>query len=191
MRERFEENYTAVQKPCDSRRKFKIAYQYTGPWYRWNAPARTLRRMKKKVAAAGAAVLFFFSLGSLQFVESNYSVFVAAPSSLSLIALLYECIGIVQFYFAKEQMTTFLYHGINSKLRLAPLIHSVLMGVAVLGCLYQMIWQQPGPDAVSYVVLGAYAICAGLSVWISRMYRTLEFVTEKNAASKQKQNHTQ
>lgn len=173
----FEENYSAVEVPCRNRRGFKIRYIYTGLWYRWKAEPGTLRRYRCLIGAACAAGIALFLAASLQDSALNYARYVSLTGTLSIAALLFEVIGVVQFLAAKERVTGITFRDIDTKLRVAPVIHFALLLCTAIFCACEMI--PAGGMAGDFPVPILYLSAGACSFAVFALYRRLPYVKEK------------
>lgn len=173
----FEENYSAVEVPCRNRRGFKIKYVYTGLWYRWKADPAALRRIKCLTAAACAAGIALFMAASLQDSSLNYARYVSLTGTLSIAALLFEVIGIGQFLAAKEKVTGIAFHDIDTKLRVAPVIHFALLLCTAALCVCEMV--SGGGQAWDFLIPVLYLLAGACSFAVFALYRRLPYIKEK------------
>lgn len=134
LRESFEENYQAVEKPCNNKQGFQIRYEYIGPWYQWDLETRSLKTEKRIIGVACAISLMLFFAGSLQDSVLNYSRYTELFGLLSVAAFVFEIVGTVQFCMAKEKVTGMNFFDIHTKMRTAPLIHGMLLLCMVAAC---------------------------------------------------------
>ncbi len=179
LKESFEESYVAVEVPCDNKRGFKVSYEYVGEWYVWNLSGQELRREKWLIGllCAGSALLYLCA--SLQHSYLNYSIYVMLPALFSVAAFLFEAIGSVQFCAAKEKMTNLDYSGINSKLRLATLIHAGLLFATGIICIVLTLAYY-GASPRSFLIAFFYLLSGLCSAGLYVNYHKLSYRLEKN-----------
>ena len=176
LRQRFEENYVAVD--VSEGEKVKIKYIYYGPWYMWDIPKERVKHGKYMLCFLCILNIVLFAAGSLRETRLNAAVAIEVPCILSLITLMFEIIGIIQFCATGDRFTRMLFHDINMKLRIAPVVHAALLAMAILVGAYELLFVSfSGSDLV--VVL-LYLCCAFLSASIGIVYRRIPFTSERN-----------
>lgn len=181
MRESFEENYTAVEVPCRNRRGFRIKYIYTGLWYRWSVEPGRLRMYKCAVGVACAAGIALFLAASLPDSPLNYARYVSLTGTLSIAALLFEVLGVVRFLAAKGKVTGTTFRDIDTMLRVAPVVHCVLLLCTGIFCVCELASRQAAGREFLIPVL--YLLAGGCSFAVFALYRSLPFVKEKGEDS--------
>jgi|GEM_PF-982411 len=182
-REQFVEHYIKVEEPYDNKKGYKTKYVYCGPWYMWNVAPHMLIRKKCTLGVAGAINLFLFILCAVQYADVNRALLVETPATLSVIALIFEALGIVQFCAAKSRITESSFQDIGMKLRIAPLAHALLLFLTAAFGIYYLLYV--AFTRVSLFVLTGFVVCAGLSLFIYREYRSLPHRSEKNTIRKE------
>lgn len=182
LKRTFEENFQAVEEPCDNKRGFKIRYVYIGLWYVWNLPKERIQTAKRLMGLACVFSVLLFLLGSLADSSLNYYRFVEFPGLLSIVALLYEGIGVVQFCAAKEKMTEMDFHDIQTKLLIAPLLHGALLACAVLAAVWKLFSMEP--ELMDIIVPLCYFFSGLLSLLTFFYFRSLPYRKEKNEDAK-------
>lgn len=178
LRESFEENYIAIKKPCANKKGFKIEYVYYGPWYMWDISKTALLRTKRNIGVLCVLNIAFLCVASLQDSPINYSLLVEIPGVLSLLALMFQIIGIVQFICSKEKMTRYTYNDINIKMGVAVPFHAFFMTLSSVGGLCVL-----GKDdrlMFSITAICGYAMCAVIAILIYKQYKKVPFTSEKN-----------
>lgn len=175
-------HYIAVKEPFNNRRGYKTKYVYYGPWYMWDVSPHELKQKKCILCFACVINVVIFIFCATRYAQVNSVLLVETPATLSVIALMFEAVGIAQFCLAKPQMTQSGYQDINNKLRIAPLAHSILLLLTVIFGVYYLI--RTSFSWISLLVLLGFAVCAGLSVMIYGKYRLLPFRSEKNPDAK-------
>lgn len=179
FRESFEENYIAVEVPCDNKKGFKIRYEYYGPWYLWNLSADAMKRMKISIALCCVVGIFSFFFCAFRDTVMNYRTIVSVPGMLSNAAMLFEVIGVIQFLFSKEKLTRLSYRDIDRKLRIATLLHALLLMATVIACIY--VWAMESLPFSSALPLFGYLLSGLCSAIIFYLYHRLSFRTEENS----------
>ena len=129
-RERYFKGYVMEKTPTDREGKYKTEYVYHGNYYYWKADQLTIRRLKRlfPVMLLADASVFFTAL--VMDTAVNRVPVVIGVVLLSLIPLVYEAIGVVQFCMTKERVREFEFDEINLKLRYAPLIRGAILAVS-------------------------------------------------------------
>ncbi len=182
FRDTFEENYIAVEVPCNSKKGFKIRYEYCGPWYMWDLSASAMRRIKIIIAALCAVGIVSFSLSALQDTPINYRSAVSLPGMLVVAVMLFEVIGVLQFLLAKEKVPRPTFQDIDRKMKITPLLHALLLFVTVVACIY--IWCSESMAFSQASVVFGYLISGICSALIFCLYRRIDFQSEKNEMSR-------
>ncbi|MDD3794564.1 MAG: hypothetical protein PHE06_01100 [Lachnospiraceae bacterium] len=178
MKDTFEENYEAVPRPGKNKRGFKIRYQYVGLWYRWNISQKEMRSCKLFLAGTCVLSILFFLMASLPYSYLNHSRFVELPGTLSIAALLFEVIGVVQFCAAGEKVTNMSFQGIHIKLNLAPAVHAVLLLGTGAACISEMLRM---PVSIRENGIAAcYFLSGAASFLLFLRYHGLPYGKEKN-----------
>ena len=183
FREKFEANYVAVQEPCSNRKGFKTVYHYCGPWYSWKLTSEQRRNSKLFIGIAGMLNAVFYILFSILQAEINLVIYFVVPATLSLIALIFEELGIVQFCIQKEKMTEIDFESIAGKIKIASPIHAVLLVGAILSGVYYLIVESF--TGGSLLVIFGYTVCVVLSIYIFGKYKSIPFYSEKNPLRRQ------
>ena len=178
FRERFEDNYMAVSVPADNKKGFKIRYIYYKPWHIWNLPPEELK--KKKILFGVlfplSFILFLFSGG--QYTGVNFDRLVGIPTMFSVIAFLFEALGIIQFCVSKYRTTEQNYNDITGKIMFSTLAHAILLSFAAGSCIVYM--ANMGFSAGNALVAVGYFASAALAVFIRTQYRGIPLKTEMN-----------
>lgn len=175
---KFEENYLAVEEPCDNRKGFRIRYTYIGPWYVWNTSCERIRTVKWTIGILCLLCVVLFLCGSLMDSKLNSSRYVELFGTLSVAALLYEVIGVIQFCTAKDKMTSLDFEDIRSKLLLAPLLHGLLLACAAAAAVIPL--SGLGAGILDIIVILCYFFSGLLSVLIVQCYRSLPWRKDRN-----------
>lgn len=183
FREKFEANYVAVREPCSNRKGFKMVYRYCGPWYFWRLTSKQRKRCKLFLGTAGVLNAALYILFSILYAEINMVIYFTVPAALSLIALMFEELGIVQFCFQKEKMTEIDFESIAGKIKVAAPIHAALLAVTILSGIFYL--TAKSFTVLSLLVILGYAVCAALSVSIFWKYKSIPYYSEKNPLRRQ------
>ena len=175
---KFEENYLAIQEPCDNRKGFRMRYTYIGPWYVWNTSGERVRSVKRTVGILCVLSVMLFLCGSLMDSRLNAARYVEAFGTLSVAALLYEVIGVIQFSAAKEKMTSLDFDDIKMKMMLAPLLHGILLICAAAAAVIVLVGSKTG--SIDIIVTLCYFFSGLLSLLIFQCYRSLPWRKDRN-----------
>lgn len=178
MRDTFEENYVAVEVPSSNRQGFKIRYDYIGPWYRWDLLPEAVKGEKRVIGNACAISLLLFLFGALQSSVLNYSRYVELFGMLSLAAFLFEGIGTVQMCLTKEKFTNMSFNDFNKKLRIAPLLHGILLLLAAAACVLVLI-EERFVALTEAMIIVSYAGSGLASLYLFYRYRKIPYYIEK------------
>lgn len=178
FRERYEENYVAVSKPADNKEGFTIEYVYYAPWHIWNLPEEELNRKKRAIGTSMALSAVIFFIVSAQNIGVNTEIAVALSGILSICALIFEGLGVVQFCAAKYRTTRQNFDDVTSKIMLATLLHFLFLFAAAVGCVYYMV--KVSFSASGLLAAIGYLISALLSIYIRTQYKSIPLKTEAN-----------
>ena len=174
MREKFEEDYVAVEEPCNNRQGFRIRYDYVGPWYRWKLLPEALRGEKRVIGNACAISLLLYLFGALQSSVLNYSRYVELFGMLSLAAFVFEAVGTMQFCTSKDKVTNMSFSDINTKLRVAPLLQGILILCAAAACVVVLV-QERLLARTELAIVACYAGSGIASLYLFYRYRKLPY----------------
>lgn len=177
-RSTFEENFIAVEEPCNNRKGFKMRYVYIGLWYVWNLPKERVRTIKWLIGTGCVLSAAVFTLGSLMNSFLNHSRYVELWGALSAAALVFEIFGTAQFCAAKEKMTNMDFDDIKKKMMLAPLLHALLLFGTVAAAVCQL-FRNP-VTLIDVVVTLCFLVSGVLSLLIFLCYRSLPWRKDKN-----------
>lgn len=175
---RYFENFKAETVPCNNRKGQRVVYTYRGDWYRWDASPTQLAGHKVAYVCCLLCGLAVYVLTAMRPAAANACTLVAAPSLLSLVALLYEVLGVAEFCFAKEYMTVLDFEDLHKKLTAAPLLHAILLLVACGGSC----WAYLQVGGFPVLIPAGYLVCALLSGCIFFLHRRLKHKVLGNAA---------
>ena len=139
MREKFEENYKAVQVPANNKKGFKINYEYIGEWCLWRESAEEVSRTKRFVMTCCIGALVLYLAAAVQNSPVNYTRFVSMTGLLSLAPYIFIVFGAVQFLVSKEKMTEQDCKDIRTKLMVAPVFHAALLLMCAILCTVEVI----------------------------------------------------
>ncbi len=179
-RERFEENYIAVEKPCKNKRGFRIYYVYYGPWYLWDEDPKQLQRIKVKIGVAFFASLAFLLISACYYSALNYSI-IGLPMGISLAAAVFSLIGVIQFLISKRKFTRVLYKDINAIFQIAIPLQAGLLFATVILAIY--IWISKQLSFLQAMPTFGYLASAVCVILTYRLYKNLNFRTEDNPMS--------
>lgn len=178
--ERFQEDYAAVEVPCDNKKGFRIDYVYFGNWLVWNLPEKELKRRKGLILLEGiASALACFGTAAVPSALNRLPL-VAFPAILAICALLIELFGVGHFCLAGYKATKFTYETVNRRMRVYPVCNLIFSAAAAGGCVYYICAYGAAPDR--FAVLLGHAVLAVLSFLIRRQYAAIPVTTEKNDA---------
>ncbi len=171
------EHYVPETRTVPGKKKPKTVYRYIGDWFRFTQAKEKLRKTRIALVILQVAVIAVYLFGGMRNSYLNLMMWVAAPSLFSILPLVYEVIGTVQFCTAKEYMTEQNFRDIHSELSVATLIHAALMAVtavcSVAGCFRIHQW--------SWLPL-IYLLCGVLSFLMRVLFRRVPSCREDNSA---------
>lgn len=179
LRERFEEEYTAVSVPTDNKRGFNIVYKYYAPWYIWNLPGKKLAEVKKRILVMSIFSFICYIGAGIQDTDMNRNMLPVVFEAVALCAQVLELFGVFRFRFAKYKTDRMTYQSVNLILRTIPLASSLcLLMVAGIGLLDMEILKV---NAAFIIALIGNLVSAAVSLKIFLEYRKIPFRTEKNS----------
>ena len=183
LRERFEDNYTAVPVPCNNKKGYKMQYIYYAPWYYWDLPQKQLRGEKNLLFLCSILSLAVFLLAASRRVELNSWQVVYLPCVLALCAHILELFGLLQLVAAKQPTTKMIYQDVNKTMAFAPAARAVCTGIAGAAAI---VWMYR--NAFSSLALGvtlAFFACAAAACFEFYRYHKMPVRVEENPAMKQ------
>lgn len=178
MREAFEAHYRPTQVPAANRKGFKISYVYIGPWYIWEQETQEVRRVRQRCLNACLLSLILYVAAALQAYPVNYDRLVSLTGLASLAPFCFVVFGVIQFYAAKDRMREETYKDINGKLRIAPVLHAVLLAACAVRGTYMIL--ASGVEKVQLWIVLCYLLAAAESLSIYFRYRKLKCKKEEN-----------
>ena len=178
FRERFEENYMAVSVPANNKKGFKVRYVYYKPWHIWDLSQEELKKRKIFLGALVVLSFILYLFAGVPDISMNYDRIVGIPAMLSACAFLFEALGIVQFCVVKHRTTEQNYQDITTKVMFASFARAILLGIAGVGCIFNMI--RMGFSAGGVFVMFAYCVSAALAVLIHIQYHKIPLKVEDN-----------
>lgn len=174
-----EENLAVVETGPDG--KARTRYVYIGNWHGWSVPPERMARTKRVMALAAALGLVSFLLGALMPSPLTWDRIVGLFTGLGLAAIVVELVGVIQFCAAKEKLTRQYFSDINTKMKLAPLAHAILLAGAAIACVPLM--PGAGMTIVSLLVPLCFLASALAAAGVFTLYRGLPQVESKNDAA--------
>lgn len=179
LRERFEENYTAVPVPAKNRRGFRMRYIYYAPWYLWALPEPQLRREKRYILFCSAAGLILFLLSAAQPSALNRSPLVFLPVAAALCCHVAELFALLQFMAAQYRTTKMTWEDVDRALRFAPPARALCCGFCALACLASLVKGFSPRTVCMAAGFGAAALTARA---VNRRYSRIPLSVEDNHA---------
>ncbi len=176
--ERFQEEYVAVETPCDNKNGFRIEYVYYANWLVWNLPEKELKKRKRRILLEGVAGALVCLMTAAIPSALNSLPFVAFPAILAICTLLIELFGIGQFFFAKYKTTKSVHETVNRRMRVYPVLTFAFSAAAAVGCTYYTCVYGAAVDR--FAVLLGHVVLAALSLMIRKQYTAIPVTTEKN-----------
>lgn len=177
LRERFEENYTAVPIPAKNRRGFRMQYIYYAPWYIWALPEPKLRREKRCILFYSILSLFLFLFSAAQPSALNRSSLVFLPVAAALCCHVAELFALLQFIAAKYRTTKMTYEDVDRVLRFAPPVRVLCCGLCAFACLASLIRD----FSLRTVCMAAGFGAAAFTAWaVKRRYSRIPLSVEDN-----------
>lgn len=178
LREKFEDDYTAVSVPAENRMGYKIKYVYDAPWYIWNLPEHELKRKKWLLTGVSVGSLILFILTGMQSSILNSYVFVEIPGIFALSFHVLELFSMFQFLAAGYRTTRMTYNSVNRILSWVPMVRGGCLITAAAAGIYYLL--SAGGDMIAGPVIAGYLVCAFMALYVFGDYRRLSLRTEKN-----------
>lgn len=180
LREKFEENYTAIPVPAKNRKGYTMRYFYYAPWYIWDMPEEKLRKEKWLLLGISLAGLLVFVLSGLVPNKVNGTRLLFLPSALTLCCHILELSGLLQFLAAKYRTTKMTYQTVRDILEYVPWVRMALMAFSTAVCLYRM--AVGGLDDELVTVTVGYLFCS-VTAWLEgSRFRGISVRQEENNA---------
>lgn len=182
-RQIFEEDYRPVQEPKADGSGFRTRYVYIGNWHLWDVPEERLKSVKRLMALSTVLATAIFLIGALIPSPLTWNRYVGLATGLGLAAVLLEIVGVIQFCVAKPRLPRQYFGDINTKLKLAPLAHVILLAFATAASVAAMIGSPVTfRDALVPICFLASALAAGGSF---TLYRSIPQKVVPNEAAEQ------
>ncbi|MCC8101612.1 MAG: hypothetical protein LIP11_04915 [Clostridiales bacterium] len=181
-RKYFSENYIAVEEPANNKKGFRVRYQYAGLWYYWEHRGG-VARLKGMLLALVAVNWGIFAFCGSSVVRVNYFAVLEVSALLSVVGLLFETIGILQFVFHRKHVTEHSFRDISDKIKYGSMAQCLLLLVSVVAGLYFLFCA--GFSVESLSVLAGYLVCLADSAVVCRLYGKTAFHTEKSEMMRQ------
>jgi hypothetical protein len=167
-REQYFENYLLKTKIDGKRHKRKVL-TYTGKWMRWKLSTKDRWDLRNIYLGSLILGITLFLLSGLQHHVINTLWFVSAPATISLVPLLIEIIGITQFLFSKEAMTSLDSEEIHKRIYFGALFHSIFLLLTVTACITAL--THIGASLATLMITIGYlfcGLCSGLVFFLQR-----------------------
>ena len=145
--------------------------------YGWDAPETKIRSVRKSCALYTAAVLILSIVSGLLPTGVTRHNWVGFAGTAALAAVMLEMIAVVRFWAAKSQMDYRSFHSIHWMMDYAPLLHAMLMAIALIAGIVSCIQNYTGETDI--LVLFLYILAAAASLMTRRTYRVLPTYTIK------------
>ena len=178
FRERFEDNYKAISVPANNKKGFKIRYVYYKPWHIWDLSHRDIKIKKRLIGSLFLFSLLFFIISSAQYTKINFDRVVGIATMLSVCALLFEALGVIQFCVSKNRTTEHNYFDTTRKIMFATILHASLLLIAAAGSITCMMTN--GFSVSGTMVTCGYCVSAALAIVLRAQYRSIPLRTEAN-----------
>lgn len=178
LKDRFEENYAAVEKPANNKDGFKIEYVYYAPWYIWDCPEAELKKKKLTFLTVSIVSLLIFIIGGVQRCHQNTTLLVGVPAIVALCAHVFELFSLAQFAAAKYRTTKMTYTDVHRILSMVPALRVGLMVVSAAGCVFYMLTKDASYGAV--IALLCYLSSGMMATYLYREYKKIPLRTERN-----------
>lgn len=132
MRDRYFKGYIKEKQLTGKSGRYKTAYVYHGNYYYWRAEPQIIAAYKKLFAVLLAVNIVCMVIIALLNTGASRNIYVMAPVLVSVIPLIYEAIGVIQFCRTGNKVREFDFEEINLKLRYASLANGALLAVAIV-----------------------------------------------------------
>ncbi len=129
---RYFEGYEAYKVPNGKNKKAKIVQIYTKEYYRVDLSDKQRLAYKVIYPLLALVVLSIFLYCATRNLTGNRELFVAIPEALSLFALIWMLITIIEYITRKTDMTIYTYQTTSINLKRVSLFSAVLLGVNAL-----------------------------------------------------------
>ena len=139
--------------------------------YGWDAPEMKVRSVRKSCALFTAVSLVLSILAGILPTGVTRHNWVGFAGTAALLAVMLEIIAVVRFSMAKPQLDYRSFHSIHWMMDCAPLLHALLMAVALIAGIVSCIQNYTG--ILDLLVLFLYILAAAASLRMRRTYRAL------------------
>lgn len=173
-REKYFEDYEAVEVDANNRKGYKIEYIYVGKWFFWTEDGNLLKNRKIKYCLlAGLSTIIFILCGICNTPINTYAA-VAIPAVVSVVTLMYEWIGVIGFCVHKNSIREpdikKIYSHIETFSALTACIHAAVVIISIIFCIINKL------EVLSWAVAIALAISATLSWYFHKYHQKLKYV---------------
>jgi hypothetical protein len=151
----------------------KKALIYTGTWIRWKLSLRKMKTLKNVYLGFLIINITVFLFSGLQYHPVNELWFISIPALISLVPLLLEIIGIIQFLFLKKTVASFDYKEIHKRIYFGSLFHSIFLLLTVGACIVAI--AQIGASLNALAITSGYLSCSICSGIVFFLHQRLKF----------------
>ena len=145
--------------------------------YGWDAPEAQIRTTRKNCALFATVSLVLSIVSGILPTGVTRSNWVGFAGTAALVAVMLEIIAVVRFITAKSQLDYRSFHSIHWMMDYAPLLHAMLMSVALVAGIVSCVQNYTG--GMDLLILFLYILAAAASLLMRRTYRTLPVYTLK------------
>jgi hypothetical protein len=171
-RKRYFENHLLEIK-ADGKNHAKKVLIYTGTWIRWKLNLRKMSILKNIYFWFLIINITVFLFSGLQYHPVNELWFVSIPALISLVPLLLEIIGIIQFLFLKKTVTSFDYKEIHKRIYFGSLFHSIFLLLTAGACIVAI--TKIGASLNTLAITCGYLFCGFCSGIVFFLHQRLKF----------------
>lgn len=150
MRDRYFKGYVKEKQLTGKRGKYKTSYVYHGNYYYWKAGPQVIAAHKKLFGVLLTVNILCMAMITLLNTGASRNVYVMAPVLMSVIPLIYEVIGVVQFCRTGDKVREFDFEEINLKLRYASLVNGALL---IISAIMALVWLCLSEEKLSFALL--------------------------------------
>ena len=145
--------------------------------YGWDAPEARIRTVRKYCVLFVAVSLVLSVVSGILPAGVTRHNWVGFAGTAALLAVMLEIIASARFAVAKSQLDYRSFHSIHWMMDYAPLLHAMLMSVALVAGIVSCVQNYTG--GMDPLILFLYILAAAASLLMRRTYRTLPVYTLK------------
>ncbi|MCD7920453.1 MAG: hypothetical protein LUG45_10415 [Clostridiales bacterium] len=178
-RERYFEDNQPVRQVANTRKGYRIVYQYVGLWTAWRSEKWTLKTVKWFFALAELAGVCLYLICARVDTPLNHCQLANGFGVLSVVPWILELSGVVRFLLSKAYAKEMDSREIDQSIRYGAVLRAGLLGLSLLCGVVNTLVNGTATLLDGGMALGILASIA-LSVAVWQVYRSLLLDTYHN-----------